>query len=163
MIIADYECISAIKIAVENMKGDLKVYKMAISMLTKLIEKESESMQVLNDDNSDEIDLMKIKMNYKENIFSRSDYVLYRGITYFYSKNYKEALKDFEESVFIKKETEIDLRLNSESETYNQNNSRHNSTCTDLSDVGLCSVNVNEINFNMILCLIMVNILSIFS
>ncbi|CAI2370054.1 unnamed protein product [Moneuplotes crassus] len=84
---------------------------------------------------------------YKENIFSEEDFFLYRAILLFYSGQYDRARKDFEVSLH-KKEANKDDNDNSdtESETSNQ---------TDLSDVGLCSLNVHESKYNQALCHLM--------
>lgn len=80
---------------------------------------------------------------YKENIFSEEDIYLYRGVLNFYAGEYTKACKDFQMSM-VKKDENKDENENSdtESETSNQ---------TDLSDVGLCSLNVHECKYNQAL------------
>jgi tetratricopeptide (TPR) repeat protein len=80
---------------------------------------------------------------YKENIFSEEDFYLYRGVMFFYSGQYEKASKDFHTSM-VKKEENKDENENSDtdSETSNQ---------TDLSDVGLCSLNIHESKYNQAL------------
>jgi len=77
---------------------------------------------------------------YKENIFSEEDFYLYKAIMGFYSGEYDKAQKDFSLSL-VKKDENKDDNDNSdtESETSNQ---------TDLSDVGLCSLNIHESKYN---------------
>jgi tetratricopeptide (TPR) repeat protein len=38
---------------------------------------------------------------YKENIFNKEDYYLYRAVMYFYAGEYDKALNDFEQSSSI--------------------------------------------------------------
>jgi tetratricopeptide (TPR) repeat protein len=80
---------------------------------------------------------------YRENIFSEEDFYLYRGVMFFYSGQYEKASKDFHTSM-VKKEENKDENENSDtdSETSNQ---------TDLSDVGLCSLNIHESKYNQAL------------
>ena len=84
---------------------------------------------------------------YKENIFSEEDFYLYRGIMFFYAGEYNKAWKDFKLSL-VKKEENKDENENSDtdSETSNQ---------TDLSDVGLWSLNVHESKYNQALWYLM--------
>lgn len=84
---------------------------------------------------------------YKENIFSEEDFYLYRGIMFFYAGQYEKANKDFQTSLIRKDENKDDNEnSDSESETSNQ---------TDLSDVGLCSLNIHESKYNQALCFLM--------
>ena len=97
--------------------------------------------------------VQEIAASSKENIFEREDFFLYRGVMQFYCKNYKQAISDFEESANVKKECKaltMPKEMIEPSET--------SSIDTDLSDVGLCSLNVNEYQFNVILCYILVKI-----
>ena len=83
---------------------------------------------------------------YRENIFSSEDFYLYRAIINFYRGSYKASLADFEESMREKREQQ---------EQFNNDDESQHSQRTDLSDVGLCSINTSEASFNMILCLIL--------
>jgi hypothetical protein len=87
---------------------------------------------------------------YRENIFGREDLHLYRAVLYFYSQNYKQAIADFETSGRLKAETKAEL------ESAEGDCSENASVDTDLSDVGLCASNVNELHFNIVLCYILV-------
>ena len=150
-ILNDYKCLIAIRMAVKNKTGELKVYKKVTTMLTELIQ-EANSNKTLRKTESikglDEYD----QERYKEDLFSTEDFLFYRGIAEFYSKNYKAAINDFEESIIAKRESEALTMPKNESITDNP----YDSIDTDLSDVGLCAVNVNEYNFNIILSYIMV-------
>ncbi|CDW75599.1 tpr domain containing protein [Stylonychia lemnae] len=88
---------------------------------------------------------------YKENIFGQEDFYLYRGVMHFYTGDYQKAINDFEQSIRSKKELK-DKENGSSEENENQSQS---SNQTDLSDVGLCSLNVHEAQFNILLCLIL--------
>lgn len=89
---------------------------------------------------------------YRENIFSNEDYFLYRAVANFYCRKYQIAINDFQESARQKKESKT-LTIGREQEEPSETNS----VDTDLSDVGLCSLNINEYAFNIILCYILVN------
>ena len=82
---------------------------------------------------------------YKENIFGQEDFYLYRGVMHFYIGEYHKAIADFEQSIVAKQEQKEDSNDDTLSSGSNQ---------TDLSDVGLCSLNVHESLFNIVLCLI---------
>jgi len=106
-------------------------------------------------------------LGYKENVFSKEDFLLYRGIVQFYLGNYKSAINDFETSTSLKAELKTLTNMNDEAQQdmdqiYNQNEEsekqqkQDTSINTDLSDVGLCAVNINEHYFNLILCYLLV-------
>ena len=143
----DYKCLTAIKIAVNNKEGDLKVYKKVINTMTELI---NQHAKVRTMDSSSDENVQQDK--YREDLFSMEDFLFYRGIGYFYSKNYQEAANDFEASIVAKREAAI-LTI-----PVNRSQSACDSIDTDLSDVGLCTVNVNEYHFNIVLCYIMVSL-----
>jgi len=82
---------------------------------------------------------------YKENIFGQEDFLLYRGVMNFYIGEYQRAINDFEASIKAKQEQKDDANDETISNASNQ---------TDLSDVGLCSLNVHECHFNIALCYI---------
>lgn len=63
----------------------------------------------------------------------------------FYIGEYQRAINDFEASIKAKQEQKDDGNDETISNASNQ---------TDLSDVGLCSLNVHECHFNIALCLI---------
>ena len=44
---------------------------------------------------------------YKENIFNKEDYYLYRAVMYFYSGEYEKSLQDFEYSSQIMHQTKV--------------------------------------------------------
>mmetsp|Transcript_13041 Transcript_13041/g.12891 ORF Transcript_13041/g.12891 Transcript_13041/m.12891 type:complete len:148 (+) Transcript_13041:2314-2757(+) len=81
---------------------------------------------------------------YKENIFGYEDFYLYRGVMNFYVGDYPKAIADFTESIKSKADQKED---SNEGEQMS-----HSSSQTDLSDVGLCSLNIHESNFNVVLC-----------
>ena len=83
---------------------------------------------------------------YKENIFGSEDFYLYRGVMLFYTGDYQRAAGDFEQSIRCKQELKDE---GNDSDTVSNASSQ-----TDLSDVGLCSLNVHESLFNIVLCLI---------
>eukprot|EP00826_Nyctotherus_ovalis_P041395 TRINITY_DN4158_c0_g1_i2.p2 TRINITY_DN4158_c0_g1~~TRINITY_DN4158_c0_g1_i2.p2 ORF type:complete len:120 (-),score=41.78 TRINITY_DN4158_c0_g1_i2:454-813(-) len=95
---------------------------------------------------------LEVQEKYREDLFSIEDFLFYRGIAHFYSKNYEEAVNDFEASIVAKREAATLTICANRSQSENP----CDSVDTDLSDVGLCAVNVNEYHFNIILCFIMV-------
>ena len=88
---------------------------------------------------------------YRENLFSNEDFYLYRGVLQFYLEKYNEAINDFEESLKNKQSEE-----NCENSKSVDDSKSRDSIDTDLSDVGLCAVNINDHNFNIILFHILV-------
>jgi hypothetical protein len=87
---------------------------------------------------------------YKENIFGTEDFLLYRGIMNFYLGEYSKAIVDFEASIRTKSDQkDSDNGGNGEGDAMSQGSNQ-----TDLSDVGLCSLNVHESHFNIALCYI---------
>ena len=106
---------------------------------------------------------------YMENLFSKDDLCLYRGVLNFYKGDYSAAIKDFQQSYSVKKMYKIldnevqdksqraspgaedsDLCINS-ADVESLGEESTTSDKTDLSDVGLCSLNKNEMLFNIIL------------
>lgn len=83
---------------------------------------------------------------YRENIFNKEDYFLYRAVLKFYHEDYKGAVSDFKTCIKFK---------NNKTQTSNNRNddnkSSQMSSVTDLSDIGLCSFNTYEANFNILL------------
>lgn len=122
---------------------------------------------------------------YYENVFQLEDFYLFRAVFNFYSKNYKASIKDYEycrdqrhaeegggaKHLHDTKSPTAARNRGDVSPTNNQDHaesmqlySRHSqsstpismaSSKTDLSDVGLCSLNVHETNFNVLLCHLM--------
>ena len=198
-MLTDFTCISAIRVAAKNTKGDVGTYQKTISTFAKLINEQRKHQNVVKNSKETEalmkglqnsaeskllqsiirsgttstttdnkqssfkfvqgmkVDQDQLLLNsdkytsYKENIFSNDDFLLYRGIVQFYCKKYQQAKVDFEESVRIKKEYKS-LSILKESDDQSENMSID----TDLSDVGLCALNVNEFAYNIVLCNIMV-------
>eukprot|EP00347_Sterkiella_histriomuscorum_P010092 403338706 len=109
----------------------------------------------LEDSTDDQLKSSAIKIEpysyYKENIFGQEDFYLYRGIMNFYSGEYDKAIQDYELSIKSKQDQK-DLEGNNNGGDDNQSNS---SNQTDLSNVGLCSLNIHESHFNILLCLIL--------
>ena len=96
---------------------------------------------------------------YKENIFNKEDYYLYRGMMYFYASEYEKSTADFEQSSNIMHCNKVLYPKNQfpdESDTGQQDldNQSANSSQTDLFDVGLCSLNVHEYSYNTVLNLL---------
>ena len=83
---------------------------------------------------------------YRENIFNKEDYYLYRAVLKFYHEDYRGAVNDFKTCLKFK---------NNKSQASNnrneENKSSQMSSVTDLSDIGLCSFNSYEANFNILL------------
>lgn len=86
---------------------------------------------------------------YKENIFGPEDFLLYRGVMHFYLGDYPKAIADFEASI----KTKQDLK-DTDGNGDGGDNMSQGSIQTDLSDVGLCSLNVHESHYNIALCYI---------
>jgi len=100
------------------------------------------------------VDLWDEEPNYYwENIFNCEDFHLYRAVINFYAGHYKKAEKDFESSSKI---MHANKSLNKTSANFElwTNNQTSDSNETDLSDVGLCSLNIHEHTFNIVLCLL---------
>lgn len=103
--------------------------------------------------------------NYYENIFSVEDFILYRGVCHFYRKNFKDSQVNFKKCMQLKqqneKKAETDKSLHDSLLIFSQHSNpttplrSQNSSHTDLSDVGLCSFNVHENNYNQLLCLLL--------
>jgi len=87
------------------------------------------------------------------------DLHLYSAVTAFYLGNFEAALKDFEQSrkMRINSENPRDKSIQESVGYFSRSNkstpmlSQHSSK-TDLSDVGLCSVNIHEATFNVLIC-----------
>lgn len=96
---------------------------------------------------------------YKENIFNREDYYLFRAVMYFYSEDFDKAVADFKQTSKIMhanknlNRTQGNFIVTDEDEKELDKMS-NTSSQTDLSDVGLCSLNVHEFSYNITLCLI---------
>lgn len=103
---------------------------------------------------------------YKENIFNKEDYYLYRAAMYFYAGDFDKAINDFEMSSSIMHSQKVLYPRNqfpdepSQDEGGRRDNDDDavtiNSSQTDLSDVGLCSLNIHEYSFNTVLCLLQI-------
>ena len=96
---------------------------------------------------------------YKENIFNREDYYLFRAVMYFYAGDYDKAIADFKQTSKImhanKNLVKSQANFNMDNgEGYNAERMSNVSSQTDLSDVGLCSLNVHEFSYNIVLCFI---------
>jgi hypothetical protein len=163
IIIGDYLCLVAIRFMV--MKKDKMLYKRSEKLLSILLEEETRSDIDFTEEICKVVKLfeaqkLELKLNeehrtqnkYRENLFSKEDFLLYRGIAKFYLNEYQAAIKDFENSAIAKREVNNQL---TEEAKQDQDNT-YNSIDTDLSDIGLCAVNVNEQHFNIILCYVMV-------
>ena len=113
----------------------------------------------------DELKDIQLYSYYFENVFSLEDFYLFRAVFRFYNKDYTYAIADFEQCQSLKGEhgkpddsKEMTPRSDFEPAAiamYSQASgefSSINSSKTDLSDVGLCALNVHETNFNVLLC-----------
>lgn len=89
----------------------------------------------------DEQSVTKEENYYKENIFNREDYFLYRAIMYFYVGEYDKAIADFDQTTKIMHvnknlvKTKNNFKMDEESKEFD--NASNASSQTDLSDVGL--------------------------
>jgi len=95
---------------------------------------------------------------YKENIFNKEDYYLYRAVMFFYAGDYEKALADFEASSAIMHAQKTLYPKNQFGDSVDgevKDDASHESSQTDLSDVGLCSLNVHEFSYNTVLCYLM--------
>ena len=113
---------------------------------------------------------------YKENIFNKEDFYLYRGVLSIYACEYESAIEDLQQCSVVMHQNKVlypknqfgevdDIDFDNLSEGYesprgegnNQmdDNMSSKSSQTDLSDVGLCSLNIHEFSFNTALCLIL--------
>ena len=71
-----------------------------------------------------------------------------------YAGNYDKAMKDLEQSSQIMHSNkQLHARTAFPSSSDLQDQSQHSSQ-TDLSDVGLCSLNIHEFTYNSLICLI---------
>ncbi len=152
-VLADYKCVCALRTAV---RGESAAWQKSVCSLSRLIEEEAETAKPDTGSGGrveeDEEGQKRSPTGYKENVFGREDFFLYRGVLQFYCKNYREAIADFEQCDRIKKELKLMTNAQEAEEP-----SESNSIDTDLSDVGLCAVNVNEQQLNIVLCHIMVS------
>lgn len=100
---------------------------------------------------------------YYENVFSVEDLYLYRAVFHFFAGEYRLAIEGYELCQRLKMgeggkvmqaidDNTASIRAYSHSSTPMLS---MNSSKTDLSDVGLCSLNVHETNFNILLCHLM--------
>ncbi len=91
---------------------------------------------------------------------------LFRAVYKFYMKDYLGAVKDYEKCHSIKQEESMGIKKTpgkqqqqptpqESMQVYSRSSTpllSMNSSKTDLSDVGLCSLNLHENNYNMMLC-----------
>ena len=93
---------------------------------------------------------------YKENIFNKEDYYLYRGVMNIYAGEYEKAIGDFDQSSQIMHANKVLYPRNQfpdDDDLQGQHDNASNaSSQTDLSDVGLCSLNIHEYSYNSIIC-----------
>ena len=92
---------------------------------------------------------------YKENIFNKEDYFLYRGVMNFYSGDYDKSISDFEQSSSLMHSSKVLYPHPQFPDDPSSDNVSQASSQTDLSDVGLCSLNIHEYSFNTVLNLLM--------
>lgn len=93
---------------------------------------------------------------YKENIFNKEDYYLYRAVMHFYAGDYDKSLADFEQSSAVMHSSKVLYPKNQFPDEEDEgDNQSADSSQTDLSDVGLCSLNIHEYSFNTVLNLLM--------
>ena len=93
---------------------------------------------------------------YIENIFNKEDYYLYRGVMQIYAGEYEKAIGDFDQSSQIMHANKVLYPRNQfpdDDDLQGPNDNASNaSSQTDLSDVGLCSLNIHEYSYNSIIC-----------
>lgn len=103
---------------------------------------------------------------YYENVFSLEDLYLFRGVFNFYGRRYEQAAEDYalcqqakyEERSLNPNAAHSNEHVAESLKAYSQSSTpmlSMNSSKTDLSDVGLCSLNVHETNYNVMLCHLM--------
>jgi hypothetical protein len=73
---------------------------------------------------------------------------------YFYSGDYEKSLTDFESSSGIMHSNKVLYPKNQFADDDGDENVSQASSQTDLSDVGLCSLNIHEYSFNTVLNLL---------
>jgi tetratricopeptide (TPR) repeat protein len=124
-------------------------------------------------------DVTPLHSYYYENVFSLEDLYLFRAVFHFYGGNQEQAIADYLRCQEIKYEGTADKNhgkktdgtgfhtpnaafnhehCNESIRAYSQSSTpmlSMNSSRTDLSDVGLCSLNVHETNYNIMLCYLM--------
>ena len=130
----------------------------------------------LNDKQRQELDSIKNHGYYRENIFQLEEMYLYRSVFNTYIGEYKDAISDLNlswkqhvhQSQQAKREVgldRMDIKTNHDDEMYGKFHASqlvspigsvqsYQSQNTDLSEVGLCSININEYNYNMLINLI---------
>lgn len=135
-IAQDSQCLFTLRKAVQSNMENPQVCKEVIEALSKQLgEGKKQENNVIE---------------YTENVFSKEDFYLYRGVIRFYSLLFQDAIADFEQCIKIKKDIKSFYNEGEEEKSLNS------STETDLSDIGLCSVNIHEYQYNLILCYILV-------
>lgn len=93
---------------------------------------------------------------YKENIFNKEDYYLFRSVMYFYTEEYDKAISDLKQTSKIMHANKNLNRtqnnfLSGHEDEKEMDRASNDSSQTDLSDVGLCSLNIHEFSYNIIL------------
>ena len=78
-------------------------------------------------------------------MFACEDLHLYRGVMLIYTGKFKEAIAEFD------KASEV---MHAGKHIRPRDDQSNHSDQTDLSDVGLCALNVHEHTFNKLICLI---------
>ena len=136
----------------------------------KLARNDSDELDQGSSDDEDEND--QDANYYKENIFNKEDFYLYRSVLFIYGEEYEKAISDLEQCSSIMHQnkelypknhfSDKDLEDGYESppgtgnvNAQNDDQMSNGSSQTDLSDVGLCSLNIHEFSFNTALCLIL--------
>ncbi len=83
------------------------------------------------------------------NIFAQEDFVLYRAVVRFYLRQYSKALTDFQDAYSLMSSSKTYIKDSEEDPNAEQ------SVDSELSDIGLCTLNKYEYTYNSMLCLLM--------
>jgi TolA-binding protein len=141
-----------------------------IERLNRKLER-NDSDELAHDESSEESEDEGEANYYKENIFNKEDFYLYRAVLNIYAQEYGKAITDFETCSNIMHQNKVLYPKNkfpdADLEGYesptgegnvngeNDDNASQGSSQTDLSDVGLCSLNIHEFSFNIALSLML--------
>lgn len=82
---------------------------------------------------------------YRENMFSREDLHLYKGVMLIYVGRFEDAAVEFDKASQV---------MHAGKNVRARDDQSNHSDQTDLSDVGLCTLNVHEYTYNKLICLI---------
>lgn len=137
--------------------------KQIISQQNEQQDFESLSIDVNQTVDVDQLNATPLFSHYFENVFSLEDFYMLRAVFYFYLKQYNRAILDYQQCQQLKNINDKrgensqheGIDEYTRSKCHSSSLSRLSSK-TDLSDVGLCSLNEHETNFNILLCFLMI-------